>query len=971
MSSSDDDSDQGTQAEASKGKFWMGSSEDESEEETSEDDSSSDDQSDSDGSSGSGSEEDSDSDSDDEGANAWMKSSSEDSSSDDDDKPLQSKEDKHLSSISDIETQIANAQRINDWIKLQEMFEELNKTMDQISKSVTLISQKEIKRMALMKSMEIGMLITIEDFLEEKLKDGVEPLKENMKKLNYQALTAMRQKMKKHMRDPNRVGEVSVYRVESTPAEERSQVSVAMVCQWLQSHLLENYAGNFQKADIDGVKLLELTEETVAPLKMRAPDAARLLAEISRIQKRLNDEESDEDGDDDKPTLKRKVKSSELELGFEEGVEVTEEMIDERKMFILGQRGKKGTDLRTQVRAFEKLLEYCKTTEKTIEITVQLIAAMFDSMSKLSTNKATEMWRKCHKKIGELLTILNEAGIVLEEDEPQRIMDEFSMAHEMEDEDILADAAMVGPPPPALDEDGNPLDSDDEEEQKLMGNLGNFLDQLDQALFKSLQGMSLAMNDATQSESTTEYIQRLTDEDLLIGLAATVHEYYTRCEKYGPAARVAALRIEHMYYKHDSIVIAKAKAAGVDCPNSKNEIHSLALQIYRDATEERTRHRTILCQIYHHAVHDRYYVGRDMLLMSRLQENIQYEDVSTQILFNRMIVQLGLCAFRMGLIEESHSCLSEIASGSRGDPAWRFKELLAQEVTSRQDRDKERAKLEARRLMPFHMRIDLDLVEAAHMTAAMLLEIPSMAAAGPDSRTQPEISRTFRRYLDHYERNWHGPPETIRETTLAAGKALLKGDWKRSSELLIGLKCWNTFAAKDPTFLEKLNSNLKETALRTYLFTYGAQYDSLSLPQLSAMFEVQENRAHSIVSKMMINEELHASWDQPTKSIVMHKTEPTRLQMLALQYADKCAVLIDANERMMDQRGGGKRNDQNKSGGGGDSKGKGKGGGGGGNYGGRGKGGNFRPQNFGKQGGFMDPSRDWRPRGGGKGGGWR
>lgn len=47
---------------------------------------------------------------------------------------------------------------------------------------------------------------------------------------------------------------------------------------------------------------------------------------------------------------------------------------------------------------------------------------------------------------------------------------------------------------------------------------------------------------------------------------------------------------------------------------------------------------------------------------------------------------------------------------------------------------------------------------------------------------------------------------------------------------------------------------------------------------------------------------LQASLDEPTQAVVMHRTEPTRLQSLALQLAEKMASLVDQNERMLEMK---------------------------------------------------------------------
>jgi len=93
-----------------------------------------------------------------------------------------------------------------------------------------------------------------------------------------------------------------------------------------------------------------------------------------------------------------------------------------------------------------------------------------------------------------------------------------------------------------------------------------------------------------------------------------------------------------------------------------------------------------------------------------------------------------------------------------------------------------------------------------------------------------------------------------------------------------------------------IGKEIQDQGLRTYLFSYGQYYDSLSNDELSSMFELSKNEVHAIVSKMIINEELHASWDQPTGVLIIHSQDPTPLQTLALNYAEKISVLSETSE---------------------------------------------------------------------------
>ena len=76
--------------------------------------------------------------------------------------------------------------------------------------------------------------------------------------------------------------------------------------------------------------------------------------------------------------------------------------------------------------------------------------------------------------------------------------------------------------------------------------------------------------------------------------------------------------------------VEKMKKEG---PSSSEKVDKMCKFIYSRDTSDRIRTRAMLCHVYHHALHDRWFEARDLMLTSHLQETIQHSDIPTQVCF--------------------------------------------------------------------------------------------------------------------------------------------------------------------------------------------------------------------------------------------------------------------------------------------------------------------------------------------------
>jgi translation initiation factor 3 subunit C len=223
------------------------------------------------------------------------------------------------------------------------------------------------------------------------------------------------------------------------------------------------------------------------------------------------------------------------------------------------------------------------------------------------------------------------------------------------------------------------------------------------------------------------------------------------------------------------------------------------------------------------------------------------------------------------------------------------------------EKTKEQELKERQRLIPFHMHINLELIECIYLVSAMLIEIPYMCSRDYETKKRL-ISKQFHYQLKFSERQpVVGPPENMREHVVAASRAMRSGDWRSCVAFLINekmnAKVWDLMALST-NVTAMLVEKVREETLRSYLFKYSSVYESMSIANLAEMFDLANSHVYSIISKMIINEELMASLDEPTQTVIMHRTEPTKLQTLALQLSEKITTLMDQTERMIQIKGG-------------------------------------------------------------------
>lgn len=617
--------------------------------------------------------------------------------------------------------------------------------------------------------------------------------------------------------------------------------------------------------DIENVHLAKLTAAEVKKLEKDAAKAFNALRQKTRkavssyateIKRATATEEEINQASAEMIKLPKFGKIDDMIRGESNKViELTPENVTRKLQEIIASRGKKNIDRNENLNTLRKLLSMAASSEQKIQILNAQISTEFDIASLGSSSYMPySLWNSALQNIKLMLELL------LSDSKFYAQSEDNGSKSGVDGDDM---DGFVGLPTVA----------------GIRGSFSSYLYRIDDEYLRALQNIDSHSN---------EYIDFMKEELILASVLMKSREFFVAIGSDEAECNVVARFFEHIYYK-DNASLSKCDPV---FPSGK--------QIYEMISEkanEKLKQKVQLCLVYNLSLNNDYKSAREIFLAGRFQEIASSLDVQSQIIYNRALVQMAICAFRLGLIKDCYFSLQEICSSGRP------KELLAQgsqgqrftEKTAEQDR------IDRQRQLPTHMHLNIELIDCIFLTCSMILEVPQSALFSKKINQNDRKmyqSRHLKRLMDAMERSvFDGPAENTRESLVMAARSLALADWESASRLCTSAKAWESLPCFNQGTRDMVINRIKESALCTFIFSYGSSFESVSLEYLSETFELPIASVVELVNNLIPETGITASFDQDRKFLVWkNSVELTRIQEVALVLSDKVQVIIDRNE---------------------------------------------------------------------------
>ena len=369
----------------------------------------------------------------------------------------------------------------------------------------------------------------------------------------------------------------------------------------------------------------------------------------------------------------------------------------------------------------------------------------------------------------------------------------------------------------------------------------------DEEFIRSFQSIDL-------SESPSVYAAKLGLLPLLISLLVDMRAYLQSENQGSQMARISSRLMFHLHYqsaKSLSVLNSKIPAlVSLSCDQLTDSVFSFG--------SKKDKAGAILISAYIAASRGDT-VKAKRLISADLFDLIAVSEVSLQIQYNRALAMVGIAAFLAGDVKDCYNLLTDICSTGR------LRELLAQGINRQAmmpggaEKSAEADRAERRRLLPFFMHMNVEMIEAAYSLSAMILEVPHLAKsyllAGQEPLTTGRRLAKYRRQLESYEKQlYSGPPENAKDCIALAGKAILNDDVEKAIDLIDSMRIWDSPSAV--SVKKNILLLVRQAALQTYLINNSGSHKNFALPTLASTFQLSLQVVTSNICRSIMNGDL-------------------------------------------------------------------------------------------------------------------
>ena len=393
----------------------------------------------------------------------------------------------------------------------------------------------------------------------------------------------------------------------------------------------------------------------------------------------------------------------------------------------------------------------------------------------------------------------------------------------------------------------------------LQNDLSVRMEKLENELYKSLQ---------FNTNNNAEYSNCILNELKFLTLCKKIESFYKNYKNIFCIAKIYLLVIMHTYYKTTNQVKNLVKKFNLKLEeddyvqkiiinNDKEFFRNLCNQVYQTLDEE-SKVKVMLYQIYFLCVRNDYESATKLFNSSNIYELISlFKTETLKVLFNRILAQLGLCAFKNLDLEEVLKYLTPLCAKG----PTKLKEYLSQSYNKDSEKNALFDRGDKMRTIPTIMRINANDLDTIFYLSSMINDVPKILYEkifGKENEEMNSNSHAFERLFYNFQRQqFNGPSNIDKDKILATTTLLMKGDWKKCVEVIKNLNIIKKYS----TLQDKLFELIKRTALKCFIMFYMSEYESFEFNNLCKRFEIKDYEVKNIINDMILTGKIKAKWN--------------------------------------------------------------------------------------------------------------